>query len=94
MGKVLFSQVSVCPHPGGRGTYLGWGGGTYLGWRKEVATLDGGGGGRVPTLYGRREYLPWIGGGGTYLGWGGEVPTLDRGEWVPTLDGGGILTLG
>ena len=78
--------------------YLPWMGGTYLGL--GVPTFDGGGGtyfgwGGVPTLNGRRRYLPWMGGGGTYLGWGGGN-TLDGGEgylgWeVPTLDGGTYL---
>ena len=49
MGKVLFTQVSVCPHPGGEGGYLPWmrvttlNGGTYLGWQIPT-TLNGGGG--------------------------------------------------
>ena len=36
MGKILFSQVSVCPHPGGKGVPTLDGG--------EKPTLDGGGG--------------------------------------------------
>ena len=69
-GKVLFSQVSVCPHLGGvptfkvgGGSYPGWGG-TYPG--EGVPTLVRG----VPTLV--RGYLPW---------WG--VPTLVRGGYLP-----------
>ena len=85
-GKVLFSQVSVCSHLGGGGTYLPgrWGG---------VPTLRSGWGG-VPTQL-------WTG-GGTYLGQGGYllssgrggVPTLARVGGVPTqLWTGGVPTL-
>ena len=94
--------MSVCPPPGGGGTYLGWGGGPTSDGG-EVPTSDGGG--YLPwiwgirTLDGVKRYLPWIW-RKIYLGQGQGVPTLD-GEgylpWtrggVPTLDGGGVLTL-
>ena len=106
----MFSQVSACSYfrrgiylgqgegylPCIREAYLPWlgGGGTYLGWgdlpwtEEGIPTLDGGG---IPTLNRGRGCLAWIG-RGTYLGWG--VPTLDRGEGVPTLDGGRGTYLG
>ena len=82
MGKVLFSQVSVCSQGVGEGGgYLPWMGVTYLG--RGVPTLDGG------------RHLPWIGmvptlGGGVVpgitppptqqAGWGTPLPIgLDRG---------------
>ena len=78
-GGNIFS-LSVCPHPGGGGTYLPDGGGTYSG-------LDGGEGGTYSQV--------WMGGGGTYSQvWmvGGYLLSSLDGGGVPTfpgLDGGG-----
>ena len=87
-GKVLFSQVSVCPHLGGGGVPTFWAGG--------VPTFPGlEGGTYLPRSGWGGTYLPRWGGGGTYLsrsGWGG-VPTFPGrstylGRGVPTLAGG------
>ena len=86
MGKVMFSQVSVCSHFGGWEGYLPWTGErAYLPWMEE---------GYLPWMW---RGVPTLDRGmGTYLGWWEGIPTLDRkgyllwmGGGVPTLDGGG-----
>ena len=60
-GKVLFSQVSVCPHLGGGGGYLPSGQRglpTFPGLDRGVPNFPVGGGG--PTFPGG-GYLPWWG---------------------------------
>ena len=86
-GKVLFSQVSVCPHPRGVPTF--WVGG-YL--PSQVWT----GGYPLPWWGGDLPSQVWM--GGTYLptsGWGGGyLPTFQGLDgWVPTFQGldGGYL---
>ena len=106
MGKVLFSQVSVCSHFRGKG-YLPWMGGGVLtldggevptlgSGRGGVLTLDGEGGtypgwwGGTYLGWGRGTYLGQRG-GGTYFGWGEGVPTLDGGREYLSQTGEGYL---
>ena len=96
-GKVLFSQVSVCPHLRGSIYLPGRGVPTFPGLDGEVPTFPGGGrggylpsqvwtGGYPPSQVG--GYLPWW--GGTYLGRGGYLPWWG----VPTLAGGYLPRVG
>ena len=89
MGKVLFSQVSVCPHQGG-GTYLRLGGGLPTLDRGKGPALDGGWvpnldqSGGVPTLdRGSGSHLKW--GYVPWTGWRVSLPWMGGGDTYLTF---------